>query len=437
MARDRERRLLVVAYAFPPCGGAGVQRTAKFVRHLPENGWVPTVLTVVPSCYGVKDDSDTPEGIDVLRTFHLDPVVRFGRTPVLDAPPPGVTKSRFPRVSFLTRAVRSVARSAWTTLERTVLIPDPAVLWSPRAVAAGLLAQRRRRFDLIYATGEPYSDFLIAQALSSLTKVPFVVDMRDPWSLATYRSTSFSARRLRVERWLEERVLARCRACIFANRAMDLYAEAFPRWSEKFRYIPNGYDAADFEGVPPRSFPNFTIVHTGTFLDGYRTAEAFLTGLKQLAEAEPKLVEGLEVHFVGKIGPERDAIRRLGLGSLVRQTGYLPHRESVGYLKGADLLLLVGGSHLWEETGKVYEYLAAGRPILALVHPQGAAADLLRRYPGARIVDREDAAGARAALVDALGRGRVAPESPRPEWVDRYERRLLTGKLAEVLDGCL
>lgn len=244
-----------------------------------------------------------------------------------------------------------------------------------------------------------------------------------------------------VERWQERRVLAACHSCVFANRAIDLYAEAFPHWKQKFHYIPNGYDSADFDGVEPKRFDKFTIVHTGTFLPGYRTADTFLLALRNLLNAEPRLSERMQVLFVGRqICQEEQLISELSLGSVVRQTGYVPHRQSIEYVKGADLLLLVGGRHRWEETGKVYEYLKAGKPILALVRPDGAAADLLRQHPTARIVDRENMLEASAALGEMVSNGLAMSSRSTADdalWATQYERRRLTGRLAQVLDECL
>lgn len=434
------KRVLFIAYAYPPCGGAGVQRTAKFVRYLPEHGWLPTVLTVVPSCYGVQDPSqagETPGGVEVVRTAHLDPVARFTRP---HPGPAGLNGNGHggPRPAGWAprKAVRRVLREGWLAVENNLLVPDPAVLWYPRAVAAGRSLLRRGRFDLIWATGEPYSAYFIARALSRSSGVPFVIDMRDPWTIAPYRAVRRAAWRQSLERWQERRLLAACRACVFAFQPDGLYTDAFPQWAGKFHYIPNGYDPADFTGVVPRKFDRFTVVHSGTFLPGYRPARPFLLALSRLLARRPDLASRLEVLLVGKPGEEGQAVQELGLTGVVREVGYLPHRESLSYLLGADLLLLVGGHHRWEETGKVYEYLAARKPILALVHPEGSAARLLNSCPLARVVDRDNVQEAAAVLEQMMagnGGGEAATEGGG---VSRFERGRLTGQLAGILESC-
>lgn len=433
------RRVLMVAYAFPPAGGAGVQRTAKFVKYLPQYGWLPTVLTVTESCYGVTDASHTndfPEDLKIIRTAHFDPVARFTRMPAA-SPSFNSNGSQAVAKKSLKKSLRAFARDRWIAFDKKFLIPDQAVLWCPQALAAGLEAHLKEPFDLIYATGEPYSDYFTAATLSRLTRVPFVIDMRDPWTLSPYRQTVGSNTRQAIERWQERRILSRCRACVFANPAMALYSNTFPEWADKFHYIPNGYDSADFDGVEPQGFDKFTIVHSGTFLSGYRTANTFLLALKELLSASPDLVDKLQVFFVGKIGEEQKLIQELALEGVVKQTGYLSHKESISYLKNADLLLLVGGEHAWEETGKVYEYFASGKPILALVNPEGAAAQLLKNYPTASIVERTNIAETGAALSKMLLHKPSSNDKNDTTFAAQYERKKMTEQLARILDDCV
>jgi glycosyltransferase involved in cell wall biosynthesis len=427
-----KRRVLVIAHAFPPCGGAGVQRVAKTVEHLWRSGWQPSVLTVDPSCYGMRDMSHAVAGVEtIVRTRCFDPIAHVTRAPRATARADAPEQ----RQSWRHRLVRTVARAAWTIADRTLLVPDRFVLWYPVAVQTGIRMHRETPFDAVLATGEPYSAFVIAHALGRRTGVPFVLDMRDPWTLLSYRAERPSRVRAAVERWQEQRALEACAACIFANRAVDAYADHFPQWREKFHYIPNGYDPSDFAGVEPRRFERFTIVHNGTFLPGYRTAVTFLRAVRRLLDEHPELRTRLQVAFVGKIGEERSVAEHLGLQDVVRHVGYRPHRESLSYVAGADLLLLVGGAHQWEETGKIFEYLAAGRPILALVEPSGAAAELLTRAGRqSQVVPRESIDGAVAALRRAINQPRSL-ECRQPHWLSEYRRDRLAQRVARVLDS--
>lgn len=434
-------RVLIIAYSFPPGGGAGVQRTSKFVRYLLEYGWLPTVLSVIPSAYGILDDSLTseiPDNIEIIRNPHFDPVARLSKPPVVNTAIRDKASSIPPRlyIASFYKPLRSLLRTVYIAIEQNILIPDQAILWSPRAILAGIKASKRKKFDLLYATGEPYSAYFTAWTLSRFTGVPYVLDMRDPWTLSPYRSERRSNWRKSIERWMEKKVLSECRACIFANHSLDLYAEKYPQWAEKFHYLPNGFDASDFDGVVPKKFDKFTIVHSGTFLPGYRTADTFLLGLRALLDKQPDLAEQLQVMFVGKIGEERHLIADLQLEKIVHQTGYIPHHESIAYLKGADALLLVGGEHRWEETGKVYEYLATGKPIVALSNPEGAAAGLLRKYSRAILVNHKCIDDTRQSLAKLVKNGISTKVNIDDAWITQYDRKRLTGNLAQVFNEC-
>ena len=436
------RRLLVIAYYFPPRGGGGVQRITKFVRYLPEFGWMPTVLTVATSFYGrrkidLSHVDEFPAAVEIIRTPRTDLPIKSGRLmSVVDLIKPNLAHLVGPMRWM--RRLRFFARRERATSDR--FHPKGVTLWCLRAVAAGCRAHRRRHFELILATGEPYSDFLIAWILSRLTRVPFVLDMRDPWTLDPYEEAPSPRLRQLIHRRIERWMLSTCSACIFANRSIDLYASTFPKWKQKFYYIPNGYDSADFEDVKAKEFDKFTIVHNGTFLPGYRTADTFLLALRDLLDSSPDLRQRIQALFVGTIGQEEKLVRDLSLGAIVQQLGYLPHRSSIEYVKGADLLLLVGGRHRWEETAKVYEYLASGKPILAFLQPDGAAAEILRLHSTARIVARDNVAEARAALAEAVTKGlgiRSTPNSEHTAITRLWERRQLTERLAQILDRCL
>lgn len=436
------KRILIIAYIFPPSGGAGVQRTTKFVNYLPDYNWLPIVLTVTPSNYGVTDISHMQglsNKVEIIRSFFFDPIARYSSSvsPIYDV-------GNFSESSFLKRLenhikllLRSIAVKGWVFIEKYFLIPDQAVLWIPFALVAGMLAAWRSNYDIIYATGEPYSSFITARILSKLTGVPYVIDMRDPWTLSTYRKEQRPGWRESIERWMEKQVLAACSACIFANPSMDLYANLFSKWSNKFHYLPNGFDSLDFEGVNPKRFDKFTIIHTGTFLPGYRTADTFLLGLRSLLNIQPELAEQMQVILVGKIGEERHLIAELNLQGVVFQTGYVPHRESMSYLLGADALLLVGGEHSWEETGKIYEYMAAGKPIIALSNPTGAAAQLLNKYSNAMIVDRECVESTKQSLVNLVLKANKSEMNLNDAWIAQYDRKRLTKNLANILNDCI
>ena len=418
-AAAKQRKLLMISYYFPPCGGGGVQRSAKFVRYLPNYGWRPTVLTTATSSYGNNIDlshvADINEDIEIMRISELETVP---------------TKTM--------KVLRLLARRLPKSPGR--FHPREMTAWCFGAVRAALKAHQDKHFDLIYATGEPYSDFIIAWMLSRVTRVPYVLDMRDPWTIEPYVEERGSRFSNRLQSWAERLVLSSCSACVFANAAIGAYQQSFPQWRGKFHHIPNGYDSADFDDVVARRFDKFTIVYNGNLLPPYRTAHTFLSALRAVLSVHPELRSRIQVLFVGSIGPEDQELQALGLNDVVQHLGYVPHRQSIEYLKGADLLLLIGGKHRWEETGKVYEYLASGRPIFAVVRSDGAAAELLLKHSSAKVIDRNSPDEVSAALEEVLiGRDHLqSPANGAPSGsVAQWERRSLTGRLAQIMDDCV
>jgi len=428
------KHLLFIAFAFPPRGGAGVQRAAKLVQYLPAFGWSTTVLTVAADGSGTPDASHlvrVSNTAEIVRVPCFDPVAgAVGDATVPGPSPPAGPPGRVP----LKRRLRRVAGRLWSFGERHALIPDRSILWHPRAYAAARRILNGRRVDLICATGEPYSSFLLARRLSKRTGVPFVIDIRDPWTLEPYRDERPTRVRQAIERWQERRVLEDASHCVFATQSLDVYGQAYPALAGKFEYIPNGYDADDFTGVTPRAFDRFTVVHNGSFLPGYRTPDTFLEGVRRLLALQPALRAGLRVLFVGKPGPERGLAQRMGLDDVVESVGYQPHRTSLEFVTGADLLLIVGGRHRWEETGKIYEYLAAGKPVLGVIEPSGAAARLLQRYELGRVADRSSPAEVAQRLSEAVAQGRGTTAPAPPAWIGEFDRRRLVGRMAAAFD---
>jgi glycosyltransferase involved in cell wall biosynthesis len=402
-----------------------------------DDAWAVTVLTVDASNYGTLDTSHNPAPghARVVRTFCPDPARSAKRQAPAIAAAAGPAQTKPAQPGLVTRGVKCLRRGAgmaWTWVDEHVLIPDQFVAWTPFALRAARAIHAERRVDVVFATGEPYSAFRIGAKIAAACGVPYVLDMRDPWTLQPYRVESRPAWRQQTESRMEYELLAGSAACVFANRALGAYASTYPELASRLHYIPNGYDPADLAGLEPRPFDRFTIVHSGTFLPGYRTIDTVVAALQRLVPAAADLPP-LRLELVGKTGPERVVIDHAGLGNLAASVGYVPHRESLRYVLGADLLLLVGGPRLWEETGKVYEYLAAGKPILALVEPGGSAAQLLARVPHATVLGRDDVAGTATAVLGALARGRVTTREPAPEWLAEYERPALSRRLAALL----
>ncbi len=418
------RNLLVIAYYFPPMGLSGVQRVTKLVKYLPQHGWQPVVLTVAPGGYFAYDAAMLAEveaaGVEVRRTASLDPTRLFGR-----------------RTVALPREDR---RQRWTLLSQALFVPDNKIGWLPSAVRAGRELLRTRRFDAILSSAPPYTAHLVARSLSRWSGLPLVADFRDDW-LGNPRHVYPTPLHRALHRALERRV---CRASRFVTainepiRAGLALRNTGRADAPSYRLMPQGYDPADFEVAPaPRAPGRMRLLYSGVFYDA-QTPDYFLRALAALLDRRPALRLRIEAVFVG-LFPEasRHLVDALGLADVVRCTGYVSHPEAVANLRAADVLWLTVGARPGAEgisTSKLFEYVGARKPILALV-PEGAARDALEPY-GAAFVAPPDAEqeieAALAALVERWEQGTL----PRPDeaYARRFDRRNLAGEWAHLLE---
>ncbi|MEW6582622.1 MAG: glycosyltransferase family 4 protein [Actinomycetota bacterium] len=427
------RRALFIAYYFPPCGGAGVQRSAKFARYLSAVGWTPAVVTRPvgsESDFAPIDASLCPEVADV--EVHR-----------LEGPEPP------PHTGWRGRADR------WLRLRH------PFASWWVEGVQRA--AVRAQPFDLIYASCSPFESAVAAMRLARRTGTPWVVDLRDPWAL-----NEMIIFPTRLHRWFELRRMGRVlRAAdavvVNTPEARKLLLARFPALrSRPVSVIPNGWDAADFAApAPERSDDRFRIVHAGYLhvamgrserrrrllrrvlggsvpVDVLTRSHVFLMGaLDLLAGRRPDLAPLIDVRFAGPVTPE---VREVAEGRSVSVTflGSVAHADSVALVRSADLLFLpmqnlANGRRASITPGKTYEYLASGRPILAAV-PSGDTRDLLVRAGNALIADPADSAGMSRLIEEAVERARAGRRVPPPDpaVLARYERRALTAELADV-----
>jgi glycosyltransferase involved in cell wall biosynthesis len=423
-------RLLLIAFYFPPAGGGGVQRTLKFCRDLPE--------------FGVEVDVLAPSDP---KWFALD-------EPLMAAIPAATTvhRTRFlgPRSSFRGDALRDVhglrrmAVHARYAYERA-LVPDKALPWAATAAPAAVGIVRRRRIDAIMTTSPPTSVHLIGATVAAATRKPWLADLRDSWldhPHRTYESRGMRAKRA-VERRMARTVARRADALVAVTEAIaDELRGLDPSAPGKTRVIGHGVDLSDFDGLAHTPAPRFTLVHTGAFF-GQRSPRAFLTGLRDLLARRPDLDGRVLVRFVGDMrASDRAWARDLGIDEAWEETGFVPFRESIAAQRSADALLLLiphaGGRGDTVVSGKVYEYLAARRPVLPAVPPRGVAADLLRAAGAGEAVDPEDSAAqsrALEALIDRRDAGGLPDNDLPTALAEQMSRRARARELADVLRG--
>jgi glycosyltransferase involved in cell wall biosynthesis len=403
------RRILMLAYFFPPLGGAGVQRALKFCRYLPEHGWEATVLTTRSTSYPVGDPSlrdEMPGGLRVVRAREPG-MLEALRRPVLIA--------------------CSVLRLR--TLAGLVTWPDDRNLWGPFALLAGLREIRRQRPDVLLSTSAPYTSHLVALALHRLTGVPWVADFRDEWA-----GNPHVQGRSRLLRWLDrlgERAASTgADARIVVASYFDMEAEG----KEPIE-IPNGVDEADLDApAAPVEADRFRLSYVGTIY-GEQDLAPVLKALDRLVADGRLLADDVELRIVGNDWLE-DAATRVGVP--VTKSGYISHRAAVAEMRAASALLFYRAATSPAPSGKLYEYLASERPILCVARPDNLAYRLVSEWEAGVCADPRDEQAIEAGLLELYARWRAGrlegSARAREEVLRRYSRRVLTARLAEVLD---
>jgi glycosyltransferase involved in cell wall biosynthesis len=414
--------VLIVTRNFPPASHVSVERAMKLAKYLPEFGWRPTVLTGARATVGLPEDPGLAAqvaDIEVIRSRAPEFSLFYGGRTTHGGAKGGerpVTRHGAPRRGKL-------HPKAW-------LVPDSQVLWYPFAVRAALRRARAGRWDVIVATSFPPTAILIAHTIAARLRVPYVADFRDAWTRYAY-APQRPAPLAELERRLEARMIRDAGAVVAVDARLveHAFARLAPDDRPPLHIIQNGYDEDDFRGAVPAELPAFSIVHTGRLRRSLRPLwEALAHALRE----RPELRDRLHLWQVGVVDPGVADLQAPPEGVTVHLIPPVTQREAIGYMLGADLLLL-------EEFGsvlpsKALQYLRAARPLLALIDAGGVIRDLLQDMPEAYLVDRRDPARA-GALIAALAAGpRPAPREPGAA-VAAYSRREIARRYAAVLDA--
>jgi len=422
----------VITYYWPPAGGPGVQRVLKFVKHLPEYGWQPCVLTVRDGEYPSRDPSlvqEVPADCAVYRTAALEPGPLYRRLV-------GMRASEPIPVATLARTGGGWRRRMSDWIRLNLFVPDAKIGWLPYGVRAGRRVIAREQPDVLLSSSPPATVHLIARRLAQASGLPWVADYRDPWTrifhYAAAQRTRWAAAR---DRRLERRTLAAADTRVTINPlvADQLAGEASAGW---FRLVPNGFDEDDFPDDPELTpAERFTLCYAGNLTTQQNPARLW-RAIANLAARDQTFADTFRFVHLGVMEPAiRREIEAAGVLRFCELRGYVPHAEAIVALRRAHVLLLVIPDAPGNEaiaTGKIFEYLATGNFVLGVGPLQGAAARLLE----------ECSAGVmrpHATSLEEILRERYLSWRRGERWevdkaaVSRYTRRRLTGELAAIL----
>ena len=413
-------KVLILTYYWPPSGGPGVQRWLKFVKYLPDFGIQPVVLTVEPSRaeYPVLDTSLEAEISHDLIVYRTDckGVYDWYKkfTGTKTAPYSGFANEGEP--GFLQKIARFIRGNFF--------LPDARRGWIKYAFAEACRIIEKHGIDTVITTGPPHSTHLTGLKIKKKYDVKWIVDFRDPWATIFYNDSLFQTRwAKRINRKMEQSVLNACdHLLLVADEREKLKID-----KSKVIFLPNGFDTVDFYDKQPINPDIFTVCYTGTAAANYpaeKLLEAFVALTKEMV---------FKLRFVGKI---TDSIKQNFSEQLcdsVEFVDFVTHGEVINIMLSSSVLLMMipkADNSRIILTGKLFEYLATGKPVMVVGPPDSIAAQIVKQAKAGDTFDYDDSEGMKNFLLQQYQNFKNG-SFPIPDWevINQYNRKRLTQRL--------
>ncbi len=433
------KKVLVITYYWPPSGGAGVQRWLKFVKYMRNFGWEPVVYTASNAEMPVIDKSlekEIPAGITVLKTPIWEPYDIYKKFT-------GRKKEDRINASFLNEGKKggfTQKLSVW--IRGNFFIPDARRFWIKPSINYLVDYVRQNNIRHVVSSGPPHSMHLIALGLKkALPELNWVADFRDPWThIDFYDKLMLSPPADKKHKRLELKVIAHAdRVLSIGTQMSDEFADILFNKTgtrpDKFRVITNGYDREDIPQSKGEKDRKFSLAHIGTLVKD-RNPDVLWRTLRELVNENQAFEAQLEIKLVGKVDVfVREEIEKHGLSRYVRNIDYLPHNEVIAEQQRSHVLLLLVNNTKNAKgilTGKFFEYLASGAPVLAIGPEDGELAGIIKET-GCGFVSGFNNHELLKQQLLKLFTGQLPARNEKA--AQSYDRRELTKKLCELLNG--
>lgn len=429
------KRVLIITYYWPPAGGPGVQRVLKFAKYLPDFGWEPLILTVKDGAYQAFDQSledEIPAGTKVFRTSSWEPDKSYKKF------------IGMPEGAAMQNAVIAEKDGNWKKkLARQVrlnlFVPDAKMMWWFPAVRKGIEIIKEYHPQIIFSSSPPPTVHRIAGSLKKYSDLPWVADFRDPWTDIYHYDE--------VTRWTVSRkfdLAMEKNALRSADRLITVSPSFGNLLGGKVRrpmeIITNGFDQADFKSLPdtaPDGF--FRVAYAGKMNDS-QNPELLWQELGRLKSADPVFGEKLRLVYMGHFSDGLiRSLQKYNLELNFEYPGYLSHQEMLKNLRLSDLLLLLIPDTKQNKgivPGKLFEYMATGKPVCAIGPEDSDTAYYLNLVKGGQVFEFANIQSAEFIYSVYQNRSTASALLPIPDALKTFERRNLTGKLAGILDEC-
>jgi len=439
------KKVLVIVYYWPPSGGGGVQRWVKLAKYLPQMGWEPIIYAPDEADYPLMDHSleaDISPDLQLIRNPIIEPRKIYAKWLGKGEKEAKPNQPSADEIFYHDASQRSWKQNLALWIRGNLFIPDARALWIRPSIRFLKKYLKDHPVDAIISTGPPHSLHLIGEALHRKLDIPWIADFRDAWTEIEFFD------KLMLSRWaenrhhkLERKVLKQADlSLVTADYWIDLYQK---RGAQRVEVLLNGFDKDDFQHVQPTPNAHFALSHVGTLAHD-RNPMSLWEALRELSDEIPTFRDKLQVHFAGKTDSlVKKSLADLGLGDHIHDHGYISHHEAISLMAASPLLLLLINQSeknaLGRVPGKVFEYLAAQRPILC-IGPEGSSIDrILQDSQAGESIAFDDKDGLKQSLHQAFTQWQSgAMPRTKEVLIEPYTRRAqaaqLSGFLHEIID---
>ena len=422
------KKVLIVAYYWPPAGGPGVQRWLKFVKYLPDFGIEPIVFVPENASYPIVDESlnaEIPSAATVIKFPIKEPYKLAG---FLSKSSKNISKGIIPD-----KKKQSLIQQMMLYIRGNFFIPDARIGWVKPSVSFLETYCSEHKIDMLITTGPPHSLHLIGLHLKEKRSLKWIADFRDPWTSIDYhKELKLSKASENKHKALEKQVLTKADQIVVTSESTRLEFEHIT--SKPIEVITNGYDTVQATNLPLDN--KFSMAHIGSLLSE-RNPEILWRVLKKIVEENQDFEENLEVNLVGVVSESvLKSIANNNLIKYVNNVGYVSHNESVKYQKKSQVLLLIE-SNLQEKSsiipGKLFEYMVSNRPILAIGPRPWDVSTILANTNTGTTFSYEDEDALQSKIIEYFEAFKSGTLQSHGIGLQKYSRKALTEHLVKLL----
>jgi len=410
-------------------GGGGVQRWLKMSKYIPEFGWMPVVYTAAPDNFVAEDRSLEKEvraDIEIIRTPIFEPYGIYAKLT-------GQKKEKSNYSGFIKDKKPGLAYKLSLFIRSNFFIPDARKFWIRPSITYLKKWLAQNEVDAIITNGPPHSVHMIGLGIKKyFPHLPWIADFRDPWTnIDFYKELKLLPFADKLHHRMEKRVLTVADRVVTVtwNWQSELSAIADGRHID---LVLNGYDPADFSSFKSLKTDKFIICHLGS-MNKDRNPESFWNGISQLSNQDLSFKSSLEIHLIGPVDQSiHESIRRNDLEQYIVARDFIPHAEAMEYLQKCDLLLLPINNSMNSKgilPGKMYEYIATGKPVLSIGPLDGDIAKVLNQMNQTRLFSYDDVDGITNFMKSIFNQ---TPEASKD--IEQYSRKSHAKKFASILN---